>query len=226
DSGRRVGEDCGKLNFQLNGEVDPMRKVLHAIMAVIVFATALPAESPQAPLSSTRTTASTQGATPDYVIGPADVLEIKVRNESTLDARVLVRPDGKITLSLLSDVQAAGLTTMQLAERISSGLSKFYESGVPPIFVFLVETKSKFVYIEGHGIVKGGSFPLSGPLTIMQLIAMAGGMTEYAKVREIKLFREENGVTTAIPFNYETFRTERDLKQNIVLIPGDIVDVP
>jgi polysaccharide export outer membrane protein len=115
---------------------------------------------------------------------------------------------------------------MQLAERVSSGLSKFYATGVPPIFVFLVEMKSKFVYIEGHGIVKGGSFPLSGPLTIMHLIAMAGGMAEYAKVKEIKLFREENGVTRAIPFNYETFRSGKDLKQNIRLIPGDIVDIP
>jgi polysaccharide export outer membrane protein len=89
-----------------------------------------------------------------------------------------------------------------------------------------VEAKSKFVYIEGRGIAKSGQFPLSGPLTIMQLIAMAGGVTEYAKVREIKVFREENGATTVISFNYETFRSEKDLKQNIVLRSGAIVDVP
>jgi polysaccharide export outer membrane protein len=167
-----------------------------------------------------------QNSTPDYVIGPADVLEIKVRSDSTLDSTVLVRPDGKITVNLLSDIQAAGLTMMQLAEQISTGLGKYYTKGAPPIFVFLVEAKSKFVYIEGRGIAKSGQFPLSGPLTIMQLIAMAGGVTEYAKVREIKVFREENGATTVISFNYETFRSEKDLKQNIVLRSGDIVDVP
>ena len=203
-----------------------MRNVLNAAMAVSVFATALAAQTPQAPASSVRTTANVQGTAPDYVIGPADVLEIKVRGDSTLDVRVLVRPDGKITFNLLSDVPAAGSTTMQLAERISAGLSKYYEKGVPPIFVFLTEMKSKVVYIQGRGIAKAGPFPLTGPLTVMQLIASAGGMTEYAKVKEIKVFREENGVTTAIPFNYETFRSEKDLAQNIALRSGDIVDVP
>ena len=115
---------------------------------------------------------------------------------------------------------------MQLTERISAGLSKFYEKGVPPIFIFLVEMNSKFVYIQGRGIAKSGPFPLSSPLTIMHLIAMAGGMTEYAKEKEIKVLRVVNGVTTAIPFNYETFRKKNDLKQNIILLPGDIVDVP
>jgi polysaccharide export outer membrane protein len=203
-----------------------MRNVLFAAVAMSVFTTALFAQTPQAPASSVRSTAAVPGGTPDYVIGPADILEIKVRNDSTFDSTVLVRPDGKITVNLLSDVQAAGLTTMQLAERISAGLSKYYEKGAPPIFVFLVEMKSKFVYIEGRGIAKSGPIPLSGPLTIVQLIAIAGGLTEYAKVKEIKVFREENGVTTAIPFNYETFRSEKDLAQNIVLRSGDVVDVP
>src|SRR5712671_5965648 len=127
-----------------------MRNVLCAAMAMCVFAATLVAQAPQAPALSVRSTAAVQGATPDYVIGPADVLEIKVRNDSTLDSTVLVRPDGKITISFLSDVQAAGLTTMQLAERISTGLGKYYNIGAPPIFVFLVEMKSKFVYIQGR----------------------------------------------------------------------------
>jgi polysaccharide export outer membrane protein len=203
-----------------------MRNVLYAAVAMSVFTTALFAQAPQAPASSVRSTAAVPGGTPDYVIGPADVLEIKVRNDSTLDSTVLVRPDGKITVNLLSDVQAAGLTTMQLAERISAGLSKYHTTDVPLVFVFLAEMKSKFVYIEGRGIAKSGPIPLSGPLTIVQLIAIAGGLTEYAKAKEIKVFREENGVTTAIPFNYETFRSEKDLAQNIVLRSGDVVDVP
>jgi polysaccharide export outer membrane protein len=203
-----------------------MRILLYAALATCVFAISAVAQTPQATPSPVRATAQVQNSTPDYVIGPADVLEIKVRSDSTLDSTVLVRPDGKITVNLLSDIQAAGLTMMQLAEQISTGLGKYYTKGAPPIFVFLVEAKSKFVYIEGRGIAKSGQFPLSGPLTIMQLIAMAGGVTEYAKVREIKVFREENGATTVISFNYETFRSEKDLKQNIVLRSGDIVDVP
>ena len=203
-----------------------MRNVLYAALVMCVFARALAAQAPQPPASSVRSAAAGPGGTPDYVIGPADVLEVKVRNDSTLDSTVLVRPDGKITVNLLSDVQAAGLTTMQLAERISAALSKYYTSGTPTIFVFLLEVKSKFVYIQGRGIAKSLQVPLSGPLTIMKLIAIGGGMTEYAKLKEIKLFREENGVTTAIPFNYETFRSEKDLTQNIALRAGDIVDVP
>lgn len=203
-----------------------MRNLLYAAMAMCVFTTSAVAQTPQAPASSVLSAAGVQGGTPDYVIGPADVLEIKVRSDSTLDSTVLVRPDGKITVNLISDVQAAGLTTMQLAERISTALDKYYTTGPPPIFVFLAEMKSKVVYIEGRGIAKSGPIPLTGPLTIMQLISMAGGVTEYAKVREIKVFREVNGVTTAIPFNYETFRSEKDLAQNIVLRSGDIVDVP
>ena len=203
-----------------------MKCVLYAAIAMSILATVLVGQTPQAPASSVRSTTAGPGGTPDYVIGPADVLAIKVRNDSTLDSTALVRPDGKITVNLLSDVQAAGLTTMQLAERISTGLGKYYSKDAPTVFVFLLEVKSKFVYIQGRGIAKSGPVPLSGPLTIMQLIAISGGMTEYAKVKEIKLFREENGVTTAIPFNYETFRSEKDLTQNIALRAGDIVDVP
>jgi polysaccharide export outer membrane protein len=203
-----------------------MRNVLFAALVMCVIARALAAQAPQPPASSARSTVTGPGGTPDYVIGPADVLAIKVRNDSTLDSTVLVRPDGKITVNLLSDVQAAGLTTMQLAERVSAGLGKYYSKDAPTVFVFLLEVKSKFVYIQGRGIAKSGPVPLSGPLTIMQLIAISGGMTEYAKLKEIKLFREENGVTTAIPFNYETFRSEKDLAQNIALRAGDIVDVP
>jgi len=163
---------------------------------------------------------------PDYVIGPADVLDIRVRNDASFDVKVLVRPDGKITFLYLPDIDAAGLSTMKLAERISENLSKYYETGPPKVTVFLTETKSKWVYIEGRGIAKSGPFSLTGPLNVMQLITMAGGLTEYAKGKEIKIFREEHGVTKTIAFNYETFQNASNTKQNIELNPGDIVNVP
>lgn len=194
--------------------VNSVRNIFCAAMTMFVFVTA----------SLSQTTLA--AGPPDYVIGPGDVLDIKVRNDPTLDSTVLVRPDGKITVQLISDVQAAGLTTMQLTDRIVAGLSKFYQSGAPSVTVFLLEMKSKTVYIEGRGIAKSGPVPLTGPLTIMQLIAVAGGLTEYAKGKEIKVIREEGGVMKAISFNYETFQSGKDLTQNIALRSGDIVDVP
>lgn len=207
-------------------EVHPVRNILFAAIVIAAFFTASVAQTPQAPAPLAGLPGPSQGGPPDYVIGPADILEIKVRNDSTLDSTVLVRPDGKITVQLLADVQAAGLTTMQLADRITAGLGKYYTSGTPAIAVSLLEMKSKFVYIQGHGIAKAGQVALSGPLTIMQLIAMSGGLTEYAKVKEIQVFRDESGVTKVIQFNYETFQSRKDVSQNIPLRSGDIVDVP
>jgi polysaccharide export outer membrane protein len=198
-----------------------MKRVLCAVMTMTLFAAASFPQAPAAP----QTPAATAGA-PDYIIGPADVLEIVVRNDTSLNATVLVRPDGKITLGLLYDVQAAGLTTIQLGERIVAGMAKFYQGGIPSVTVTLREMKSKFVYIEGRGISKSVMVSLSGPLNVMQLISIAGGLTEYAKGKEVRIFREENGVTRTISFNYETFQNASNTKQNIELRPGDIVDVP
>jgi len=192
-----------------------MKRVLCAVMAMSVFASASFSQAPAVPAGP-----------PDYVIGPADVLEIVVRNDTALNATVLVRPDGKITLGLLYDIQAAGLTTVQLSERIVAGMSKYYTAGIPVVIVSLREMKSKFVYIEGRGIAKSGPVALGGPMNVMQLITLGGGLTQYAKEKEIKIFREENGVTKTIPFNYETFQNGKNTKQNIELRPGDIVNVP
>jgi polysaccharide biosynthesis/export protein len=190
-----------------------MKRVLYEVIVICIFAAAAFSQAPPA-------------GPPDYIIGPADVLEIVVRNDTSLNATVLVRPDGKITLGLLNDVQAAGLTAMQLGERIVTGLTKFYREGIPTVTVSLRAVNSKFVYIEGLGISKPGPVPLSGPINVMQLITIAGGLKEYAKSKEIQIFRVENGVTKPIPFNYETFQNGSNTKQNIDLRPGDIVDVP
>jgi hypothetical protein len=111
---------------------------------------------------------------------------------------------------------------MQLAERISGASQVHMTISYRPLAWW---RESKFVYIQGRGIAKPGQFHWAR-LDNHAADCHLGGMTEYAKVKEIKVFREENGVTTPIPFNYETFRSEKDLTQNIVLRSGDIVDVP
>ena len=192
-----------------------MRYILCAAVAILILGKSALAQTPQA-----------QSGTKDYLIGPADVLDIKVRYDDSFNTVAFVRPDGKITIKLMADVQAAGLSTMQLADRISQGLKEYYEKGAPLVTVTLLEMKSKTVYIEGRGIAKSGPVSLSGPLNVMQLIAIAGGLTEYAKKKDIKIFRMEGDTARPIPFNYESFTDGSNPKQNIELRPGDVVDVP
>jgi len=209
-----------------------MNKILSAALAVCALGLTSIAQTPPGNSRSVTSNSASgpQGiptaAIPEYVIGPADVVEIRVQNEASFSGTALVRPDGKVTIYSIDDIQAAGLTTMRLAEQISKSLSIYFKTDPPPVTVTLLEMKSKTVYIQGKGIAKPGSTPLSGPLTVMELISIAGGLKEYAKVKDIKIFRMENGETKILLFNYETFQNGTDLKQNIELRARDIVDVP
>ena len=209
-----------------------MRKIFSAAFAICVLANTSIAQTPS--VNTRNLTSSSAGnspvaapvAVPDYVIGPADVLEIKVRDDASFSGTVFVRPDGKITIYSINDVQAAGMTTTRLGEQITKGLAKYFKGDPPPVTVTLLEMKSKMVYIEGKGIAKPGNIPLSGPMTVMQLISIAGGLKEYAKGRDIKIFRMQESGTEVLKFNYETFQSGTELAQNVELRPGDIVDVP
>jgi polysaccharide biosynthesis/export protein len=163
-------------------------------------------------------------ATPaDYVIGPEDVLTVVFWREKDLSAEVAVRPDGKISLPLLNDVQAAGMTPEELRGHLTTAAAKFVTD--PTVTVVVKAINSRKVFITGQ-VTKPGPYALTGPTTVMQLIAMAGGVHEFADSKNITILRTEDGKPMAIRFNYKEVEKRKNLKQNIELKPGDTIIVP
>ncbi len=159
----------------------------------------------------------------DYVIGPDDQLTVVFWREKDMSSDVSVRPDGKISLPLLNDVQAAGLTPDQLRLQLTEAAAKFIEE--PTVTIVVKQINSRKVYVTGQ-VNKPGPYPLTGPTNVMQLIAMAGGVLEYADSKHITVMRTENGKQVSFPFNYKDVIKRKNLKQNIELRPGDTIIVP
>jgi polysaccharide biosynthesis/export protein len=162
-------------------------------------------------------------APPGYVIGPDDVLQVLYWREKDVSAEVVVRPDGMISLPLLNDVKAAGLTPEQLRDAVNEAAKKFFED--PNVTINIKAINSRKVFITGS-VAKPGPYALSAPTTVLQLISMAGGLTEFAKQKDIAIMRTENGKQLRFPFNYKDVAKGKNLRQNIELKPGDTVIVP
>lgn len=160
---------------------------------------------------------------PSYKIGAQDVIRIDVWREDQLTRTVPVRPDGKITLPLLNDVQAAGLTPMELAGNIREELKKFVTN--PQVTVSVTEINSKRIYVTGE-VNKSGAFQLLPHMTVLQALSGAGGFTAFARIKSIYVLRNENGKPVRIPFNYKEAIKGKNPEQNIELQPGDVVVVP
>jgi polysaccharide biosynthesis/export protein len=160
---------------------------------------------------------------PDYKIGPQDVLTINVWKEPDVSREVPVRPDGKISLPLLNDVEAAGLTPMQLANSLTESLKKFMSS--PQVTVIVKEINSRRVYVIGE-VVRAGTFPLLPKMTVLQIVSSCGGFTQFANPKKIYVLRTKDGKQTKIPFNYKEVVSGKNPGQNIELEPGDTVVVP
>ena len=158
----------------------------------------------------------------DFIIGPEDVLDIRVWREPDLATRATVRPDGKIGVTLLGDVQASGLTTVQLKDAIATELSKFVEQ--PEVSVVVAEIHSQLVHLIG-AVARSGAYALGGPLTVVELLARAGGISEFTKGENIAIVRKNGTHTQRLAFNYKTFIEGKDLQQNIRLKNGDVVVV-
>jgi polysaccharide export outer membrane protein len=161
----------------------------------------------------------------NYVIGPDDVLSVVFWRDKELTSDVVVRPDGKISLPLLNDIQAGGLTPAQLRDVVSAQARRFVEE--PTVTVIVKQIKSRKLFITGQ-VDKPGLYALGGPTTVLQLIAMAGGLKEFADGRRILIMRSDAAARRQIGFlfNYEQVRTGKNLEQNIELKPGDTVIVP
>lgn len=184
------------------------------------------ASRPQEPKTNGAKPASavTGVATPaDYVIGADDVLTVVFWREKDMSSEVAVRPDGKISLPLLNEVQASGLTPEQLRLQLTTAAAKFIEE--PTVTVVVKQINSRKVFITGM-VGKPGPYPLSGPMTVLQLIAMAGGLHEYADSKNISIVRVVDGRQTSFRFNYKDVMKRKNLQQNIELKPGDTIIVP
>jgi polysaccharide biosynthesis/export protein len=162
-------------------------------------------------------------APPGYVIGPDDALTVVFWREKDLSADVVVRPDGMISLPLINEVKAEGLTPEQLRLTLLSAAAKFVEE--PTVTVVVKAINSRKVFITGQ-VGKPGPYPLNGPTTVLQLIATAGGVAEYADKGKIVVLRKEGGKDRAYPFNYGEVMKGKRLQENIELKPGDTVIVP
>ena len=185
--------------------------------------TAAPAAE-STPPGTTSMTGATAPIRSDYIIGPGDLLQITVWKNDTLSRTVPVRPDGKVSMPLLHDVQAAGLTAMQLRDKIATALGEFMPN--PEVAVSVNDVRSLRVSILGE-VSKPGVLELRGETTILEAIAMAGGFRDFASPSKITILRiDENGKTKRIRFNYNKAVSATSDEENVVLRSGDVVVVP
>jgi polysaccharide export outer membrane protein len=156
----------------------------------------------------------------DYVIGANDVLSVVFWREKDLSADVVVRPDGKISLPMLNDVQAVGLTPQELADSVENAARKYVrDSGAT---VMVKEIHSRKVYVVGE-VAKPGSFPLDADMNVLQALAQAGGLLEDAHKGDVVIVRNERGVERRFSFDYNEVMRGTNTSQNIKLRPGDTI---
>lgn len=201
-------------------------------IAIALLGFAIPARAQtttEKPAAQTSTDASSTGPAksatddPNYVIGAQDVLDINVWHEPDLTRVVPVRPDGKISLPLLNDVQAGGLTPTKLADEITTGLKKFVTD--PQVTVIVSVINSQRVYILGE-VNRAGAYPLLPGMTVLQALSSGGGFTQFANTKKIYVLRTEGDKSDKFPFNYKDVIAGRHPEQNIVLKAGDTIVVP
>ena len=166
--------------------------------------------APQAPSIST-----------EYRLGPGDKLRIEVYKDAQLSQSVQVRPDGKITLPLIGDVEAAGRTPIEMRDSIATSLKEYITN--PTVTVIVVEATAATAYVMGE-VNHPGAVTLQAPLTIMQALAMAGGLKDFADAKNIRVLRKAPSGVETISFNYK--EAVKSSRAPIYLRPGDTVVVP
>lgn len=162
-------------------------------------------------------------AAAEYRIGPADVLQISVWKNESLSRTVPVRPDGMISLPLVNEVRAAGQTPMQLRETLRRKLRDYLPD--PEVSVIVMEMHSFMVSVLGE-VRKAGHYQFAGPVTVLDVLARAGGITEFASPSNLVVLRPEGGIMRRIPFNYNKIVAAPGDNDNVFVQPGDIIVVP
>ena len=198
------------------------RSLVLAVFAGLALLT--PAGAQEARSAAKADAATVAGGSTDYVIGAGDVLQVFVWKEPELTREAAVRVDGKITVPLIGDLQAAGRTPQQLGNELGRELGRFLEA--PQVTVGVSQPNSSRFYVVGN-VARAGQFPLGSRLSVLQALAIAGGFGEYAKTDSIVVIRDENGSQTVIPVNYKKLESGREIaSQNVALKPGDVIVVP
>jgi polysaccharide export outer membrane protein len=200
-----------------------------AFAALILIGSLALAQDAPAPPAADKTAADkatpappTSPAGPTYVIGPEDVLHIAVWKEADLTATLPVRPDGKISLPLLDDVQAAGLTPKQLAESVTEKLKKYIAD--PHVTVVVTSINSKRIFMVGE-VMHPGATSMLPNMTVLQALSSAG-LSQFANTKRIYVLRTENGKQRKLPVNYRQLVKGAQIEQNYLLQPGDTIVVP
>jgi polysaccharide export outer membrane protein len=193
------------------------------VLALAVFAGGMLAQADGGKAAAKPAESAAAASTPpDYVIGADDSLHISVWKEPDLSETLPVRPDGKISLPLLGDVTAAGLTPTQLGDSITEKLKKYMAD--PRVTVVVAAMNSRRIFVSGE-VLHPGSVVLLPHMTALQAVA-ASGFTQFANTKGIYVLRTENGKQVKYPFNYKEVVKGRHEEQNIELKPGDTVVVP
>jgi polysaccharide export outer membrane protein len=196
-----------------------------AVAATVLIGSIAWAQDSPAPAAASDKTANVAGsalAWPEYVIGPEDVLHIAVWKENDLTATLPVRPDGKISLPLLNDVQAAGMTPQQLAASVTEKLKKYIAD--PRVTVVVTQINSKRIYLVGE-VLHAGATPMLPNMTVLQALSSAG-LNQFANTKKIYVLRTINGKQQKMPVNYRELVKGEQIEQNYVLQPGDTIVVP
>jgi polysaccharide export outer membrane protein len=204
-----------------------MRKLLNiGMMGVLVllisFNSAYPQAGEEVP-SEKKFQADVTADSDQYVIGPEDVLHIHVWKEEALTRTIPVRMDGKISLPLIQEIKAAGLTPLQLKEVLTTRFKEFIEN--PIVSVTVMEANSCKVYIMGQ-VRNPGVYRLRSETTVVQIIPLAGGFTEWANQKKILIVRKEDGREKRITVNYKKIMGGKDPGSNVILKAGDTIIVP
>ena len=193
-----------------------------AVILVLILAARMSLASSGA--SKSKATAATAPAAEEYTIGPDDLLAVNVWKEPEISRNVVVRPDGKISLPLVGDMRASGRTPVQLQEEIKGQLANYLAN--PEVTVILQEGRSQKFNILGE-VEHPGAYPLSRSMTVLEAIAIAGGLRDFAKSRKIYVLRiNGDGSRTRLQFNYKEVIKGQSLSQNVELQPRDTVVVP
>lgn len=193
------------------------------VAAAIASAVSSYAQTPRPKVASNAAVPTAVTLPGDYVIGAEDVIGVLFWRETEMSGDQVVRPDGMITLPLIGDVRAAGLRPDELREQLLKAAAKYLTD--PNVSVVTRQINSRKVFITGQ-IATPGAYPLTGPRSVIQIIALAGGLNEYADSKNIILMRTENGRQRSFKFSYKDVAQGKALPQNLQLMPGDTIIVP
>lgn len=201
-------------------------KLANAWLSALVFAAGCglqPGAVQAQPVSTTPSAARDAAPGVDYRLGPEDVVEIVVWKEEGLKKEVIVRPDGKLSFALVGEVQAADRTAPEIQEEVAQRLKKYISN--PVVSVTVVKVAAQKIYVIGR-VNKPGEYSSGRYIDVLQALSMAGGLTPFASVDNIRVMRRIEDRQVALPFRYSEVIKGRNVEQNVILRPGDVVVVP